>query len=108
MHNLNSAEKNAFTLLGCLVGLIVIYTVDIKFTHFDTKAVWWAQIIKVVIGIGLVLAVKEGMRSPLEAIIGHELIARAVRYFLMVVVGGGLWPMSFKYFARLGKKQEVK
>ena len=108
VHNLNSAEKNAFTLLGCLVGLIVIYPVDIKFTHFDTKAVWWAQIIKVVIGIGLVLAVKEGMRSPLEAIIGHELIARAVRYFLMVVVGGGLWPMSFKYFARLGKKQEVK
>ena len=54
------------------------------------------------------LAVKEGMRAPLEAVLGSELIARAVRYFLMVVVGGGLWPMSFKYFARLGRKNEVQ
>ena len=32
--------------------------------------------------------------------------ARLVRYFLMVIVGGVLWPMTFKYFAKLGKKKE--
>lgn len=108
VHNLNSAIKNSYTLLGCMLGIFVIYTVDIKFTHFETKAVWWAQIIKVLVGIGLVLAVKEGMRSPLEAIFGNELAARAARYFLMVIVGGGLWPMTFKYFAKFGKAKEAK
>ncbi len=44
IHNLQSATKNAYTLLGCMLGLFVIYTLDIKYTHFETKAVWWAQI----------------------------------------------------------------
>ena len=107
IHNLSSAQKNSYTLLGCMLGLIVIYTLDIRFIHFDTKAVWWAQIIKVIVGIGLVLAVKEGMRAPLEAVFGNALVARGVRYFLMVIVGGGLWPMTFKYFAKLGKNKEA-
>ncbi len=108
VHNLNSAVKNSYTLLGCMLGLFVIYTIDIKFTHFETKAVWWAQIIKVIIGIALVLAVKEGMRAPLEAVFGNEFTARAARYFLMVIVGGGIWPMTFKYFAKIGKTKEAK
>jgi len=89
-----------------MLGLFVIYTLDIKYTHFETKAVWWVQIVKVVVGIGLVLAVKEGMRTPLELVFGSELVARCARYFLMVIVGGGIWPMTFKYFSKLGKKKQ--
>ena len=102
IHNLESARKNAATLLGCMVGLLVVYTVDIKFTHFETKAVWWAQIIKAAGGLILVVAAKELLRSPLEAILGANLFARATRYFIMVIVGGVLWPMTFKAFSRLG------
>lgn len=104
VHNLISARKNGFTLLGCAVGLIVTYTVDLKWTHFETKAVWWAQILKVVGGLGLVVAVKALMKSPLEALFVNEYVARSVRYFLMVVVGGVLWPMTFKFFGKLGNK----
>ncbi|MBR4872931.1 MAG: hypothetical protein IKV00_03750, partial [Clostridia bacterium] len=104
VHNLISARKNGFTLLGCVVGLLVTYTVDLKWTHFDTKAVWWAQILKVAGGLGLVVAVKALAKSPLEAIFVNEFVARSVRYFLMVVVGGVLWPMTFKFFAKLGRK----
>ena len=75
--NLASAIKNACTLLGCILGLIVVYTVDRK-NDFTVKAVWWAQIIKAVLGIALVLCVKEGMRTPLELIFGNELLARGV------------------------------
>ena len=102
IHNLESARKNAATLLGCMGGLLVVYTVDIKFTHFETKAVWWAQIIKAAGGLILVVAAKELLRSPLEAILGANLFARATRYFIMVIVGGVLWPMTFKAFSRLG------
>ena len=104
VHNLISARKNGFTLLGCAVGLLATYTVDLRWTKFDTKAVWWAQILKVVGGLALVVAVKSLLRSPLESLFNNELAARSVRYFLMVVVGGVLWPMTFRFFSTLGKK----
>lgn len=109
IHNLESARKNAATLLGCMLGLFAVYTVDLKFTHFETEAVWWAQIIKALGGLILVVAAKELLRSPLEAIFGANLLARGIRYFIMVIVGGVLWPMTFKYISKLGhKKTEVK
>ncbi len=100
-HNLVSAQKNAYTLFGCMLGLIVTYTVDLKYTSFPTKAVWWVQIIKALGGILLVLAVKEGLRAPLDFIFEGHIISRAVRYFLMVIVGGVLWPMTFKKFSEI-------
>ncbi len=108
VHNLESAQKNGFTLTGCVFGLIFVYTVDLKWTHFETKAVWWAQILKAVGGIALVLAVKELLRFPLDAILPADSWARLLRYFLMVIVGGVLWPMTFRYFAKLGKKDIEK
>lgn len=102
--NLISARKNGFTLLGCAVGLLAVYTVDLKWTRFETDAVWWAQILKVIGGLLLVLATKELLRAPLDALFGGHLAARSVRYFLIVIVGGVLWPMTFRYFAKLGKK----
>ena len=58
---------------------------------------------KVVLGLGLVLLVKEGLRSPLESIFAGHLAARAVRYFLIVLVAGILWPLTFRWFGKLGK-----
>lgn len=104
-HNLESAQKNGYTLVGCMLGLVVAYAVDIKYTKFDTDAMWWAQIIKIVGGLCLVLAVKEGLRTPLEFIFDGHLIARAIRYFLMVIVGGIAWPMTFKYFSKTKHKE---
>lgn len=101
--NLTSAIKNACTLLGCILGLIVVYTVDRK-NDFTTKAVWWAQIIKAVGGIALVLCVKEGLRAPFELLFGNELVARGARYFMIVIAGGIIWPLTFRWFSRLGKK----
>ena len=90
-HNYESAMKNAYTLLGCCAGVLVVYYVDEKKLHFQTKAVWWVQILKVVLGLGAVLAVKEGLRAPLDALFAGHLAARAVRYFLIVVVAGIVW-----------------
>lgn len=100
-HNLESAHKNAATLCGCMLGLIVVYTVDEKRIRFDTNAVWWVQIIKAVGGIALVLAAKELLRAPLDVLFQGSLIARGVRYFIIVLVGGIIWPICFKYLCRL-------
>ena len=66
-HNLQSGMKNAYTMIGCMVGVALVYTVDTRWLNFSTDAVWWAQILKAVLGLGLALAVKEGLRAPLEA-----------------------------------------
>lgn len=102
-HNLASGIKNAYTLTGALMGLIVVYIVDEKWQNFTVEAVWWAQILKVGIGLLLVLAVKSGLKMPLNLLFG-ESIGRAVRYFLIVITAGILWPLSFKWFSKLDKK----
>ena len=102
-HNMESGVKNAYTMIGCLTGVAIVYLVDIKYLHFPEKAVWWVQIIKIVVGLGLVLAVKEGLRAPLELIL-PVYPARAVRYFLIVLMAGAVWPMSFTRLSKLGTK----
>ena len=102
-HNLESGMKNAYTMIGCLTGVAIVYLVDVKWLHFPEEAVWWVQLIKIAVGLGLVLAVKEGMRAPLEWIL-PVYPARAVRYFLIVVMAGAVWPMSFARLSKLGNK----
>ena len=103
-HNLQSGMKNAYTMAGCMIGVALVYVGERKFVNFDTKAVWWAQILKAVLGLGLVLLVKEGLRTPLELVL-PVYPARAVRYFLIVVMAGLVWPMTFRWFAKLGAKK---
>lgn len=104
-HNYESGLKNAYTLMGAVFGMVVVYFVDEKWLHFEVKAIWWAQVLKVLGGLGLVLAVKEGLRSPLNALFS-EYPGRAVRYFLIVLVAGILWPLTFRWFSTLGKKEK--
>ncbi len=104
-HNLKSGIKNAYTMIGCIAGIAVVYPLEKKYVRFETKAIWWAQILKVVLGLVAVLAVKEGLRAPLDAIFAGHMVSRAVRYFLIVAVAGGLWPLTFRRFAKLGEKK---
>lgn len=104
-HNLVSGTKNAYTLLGALLGFLVVYFVDEKWMKFPVKAVWWAQVLKILIGLVLVLAVKEGFSSPLKMLLG-EYPGRMLRYFLIVIVAGIIWPLSFPWFSRLGQKEK--
>lgn len=106
--NLAHGRENAYTLLGALIGISVVYAVDEKKLHFKVEAVWWAQILKVVLGLILVLAVKAGLKAPLNALFGGHLIARTLRYFLVVIAAGIVWPLSFSWFGKLGKKENQK
>ena len=103
-HNLESGVKNAYTMIGSLTGVAVVYILEKKYVNFSEKAVWWAQILKAVLGFGLVLLVKEGMRGPLDALFAGHMASRAVRYFLIVAVAGLVWPLTFRWFGNLGKK----
>ena len=103
-HNLASGTQNAYTLLGALLGLLVVYFADEKWLHFQTNAVWWAQVLKVAGGLVLVLLIKSGLKDMLNALMG-EFAGRVARYFLIVIVAGILWPLTFKWFAKFSTKE---
>ena len=104
-HNYASGVKNAYTLSGCILGMAIAYFVDKKWVNFPVKAIWWAQILKTAVGLCLVLAVKSGTKSMLNSLLGTSWGTFA-RYFLIVVIAGILWPMTFRWFSNLGKKEQ--
>lgn len=102
--NYASGLKSAYMILFCAIGLMLTFFIDTKYVHFPTQAVWWAQIIKVVVGLAILLALKSVLKAPLLALFGGHSIAHGVRYFIVILFAGIVWPMTFKFFAKLGKK----
>ena len=103
-----SAEcaESSYKMFGGAIGLCFVLWLEPKYIRFSEKAVWWAQILKVVLGLGLVIAVQTLTKAPLLALSGGLNWGNAIRYFLMVVVGGALWPLSFRFFGKLGQQKE--
>jgi len=103
-----SAEcaETSYKMVGGAIGFTLVLWLEQRYIKFSEKAVWWAQILKVALGLGVVLAVRLLLKAPLLSLFGGHLTADAVRYFLMVVVGGAIWPMTFPLFGRLGQKKE--
>lgn len=101
--NLVSGIGNAWKMLGAVAGMTLAWLLDRRYIHFETQAVWWVQVIKVVVGMALLLAIKSGLKAPLLALLGHEGLAGGVRYFLLVLVAGAVWPLVFRPISKWGK-----
>ena len=98
-HNLHSGVKNGWTLLGSCLGIIVSLWIERHYVNFSPKASFLRQIPKVLIGLILTLAIKEGTKPLLGAIFGDVLYTTAIRYFLVCVFAAAIWPMTFRWFA---------
>ena len=103
--NITHGAQNAAKLLGAIAALPVMYFIEKKYIRFDTRAVWYAQALKLVLGLALLLAVKSVLKAPLLAIM-PEGLAGAVRYFVLVLCAGCVWPLTFRFWSKLGKKQK--
>lgn len=101
--NLAEAVKNAYTMAGAVAGVAVVYAFDSRFLQFPTRAPWWGQVIKLAAGLALVVLVKTLLKAPLLALCGGHEVAHAIRYFLVVLVAGGIWPMSFRFFEQYAR-----
>lgn len=106
--NLASGIGNAWKMLGAVAGMTLAWLLDRRYIHFETQAVWWVQVIKVAVGMALLLAIKSGLKAPLLALLGHEGLAGGVRYFLLVLVAGAVWPLVFRPMSKWGKGKSEK
>ena len=102
--NFSHAVENAWKLTGAIAGMLIAWWADRKFIRFEVEAVWWAQIVKVALGLAIVVGIKSGLKAPLIALIGNVGIANAVRYGLMVVFAGAVWPVTFRFWGKCGRK----
>ncbi len=98
--NLAHGTKNAYTMLGCILGVWLTWEADHKFLHFETKAPLSTQLVKLVVGFVLLLSIKSGLKAPLHALLGGHYAADFLRYFLMVTFAGCLWPLTFPYLTK--------
>lgn len=104
--NSASTLKNAYKLLGTAIGVVLSFIMDRKVTRFETKASFLAQIIKTALGLGIVLLLKVALKELLILVFGEVLFTTyTVRYLILVFVGCGLYPMTFKYLNRLFSKK---
>ncbi|HWS29272.1 MAG TPA: phosphatase PAP2 family protein [Clostridia bacterium] len=96
--------KTAYTVFGTVIGLVVSWFIDSRYIRYETRAAWWAQILKFVLGLGLVAGIRAGLKAPLLALFQGHGAADCLRYFLMTVTGGVVWPLTFRFFAKTAQK----
>ncbi|MEL7610269.1 MAG: phosphatase PAP2 family protein [Bacillota bacterium] len=96
--------ENAFTMTGTVLGMLLIRFVDRRYLKFETRAVWWIQIIKCFFGFALLLLIMVLTKTPFLLLFKGHSVSNLFRYFLVVASGGILWPMTFPLLSRLGAK----
>jgi membrane-associated phospholipid phosphatase len=95
--------ENACSILGLAVAFPLVRYIDMKKLDYRTDAVLWAQVLKCLFGIALVFVLRMGLKPALAALIGNQYVATAIRYFILAFFGGTVWPLTFRFWSRLGR-----
>ena len=118
----NFSQSTRESLLGLTAGEVIVpgtkyvatlrvenhsdvafgYWIEIKKIHFQPQATLLGQILKLVLGLALVMAIKEGLKP----LLGSGIWSGVVRYGLITVFAAGVWPLTFPWFAKLGRKKD--
>ena len=99
--NLIHGTESAYKMFGCISGMWLAFELDRGYSHFETKAKWWAQLIKLILGVIPVVLIKSALKTPLYALMGNEFVADGIRYFLLTAFAGAIWPLTFKLWHKL-------
>ena len=106
--NYESGLKNAYTLLGALLGMLISYPLEKKYVNFDVSGKWYTQIIKTAVGLAILLGIKEFLKLPLGLIFPENTVATAIRYAIVVIFAVVLYPLTFKLYKKLEDNIEKK
>ena len=100
-HNLESGIKNAYTLFGATLGMILAFFLEKRYVNFDTSGKWYTQVIKLALGLGLILGIKAGLKPILNIICFSHPIAHSIRYAIIVLFAAVVWPLTFPLIKKL-------
>ena len=95
MYNYEHGLSNGYKMRGSFLGLYV---------NFSTEGGFLAQALKVVLGVIPLVLIKSLLKQPLLALCDGHFVADGIRYFLIGIFAGIIWPLTFKFFAKIGRK----
>lgn len=105
------SESDFFTGYGILLGFVCGVFFEETITQFENTKVWWRIVLRVAVGGALFLGLNEGLKSIVGTIYEDyaknewfEHIFRVVRYFFVVFLVIGVYPLVFKPAGLLWKK----
>ena len=104
MYNFEHGLSNGYKMLGTFLGLYISYEIDSKFVNFTVEADFIAQALKFGLGLIPLILIKSALKQPLLALCGGHFVADGIRYLLIGVFAGIVWPLNFKFFEKIGKK----
>ena len=89
-------EKTYYTVSGTALGFYIGYVLESKYLQYDVRNTWVNQLIKLVFGLSILIALKSGLKEMLPS----NMLSDFFRYFVV-----GLWitvgaPYIFKRFSR--------
>lgn len=59
-------DKNVYLATASIVGFTIGFPLEVKFIGFSVKGLWWQQVIKIAIGLGIALALRVGLKVVFE------------------------------------------
>ena len=77
-------------------GLTLIGFLEGKSKPLSYDVLWWKKLIRIVIGVALAFALKEGLKLLKMGGLHLDLALDALRYFVVVFAVGYLCPLLFK------------
>ncbi len=102
VENLYSGIENGYKVLGTILALWISYRIDEKYIRYDTKCVWWGQVVKLTFGVLIAVLIKTMLKQPLMTLFGGHFFAGTVRYFAMAIFAACIWPMTFRFYPQKG------
>ncbi len=97
--NLAEAVKTLNMMFGIAAAAAVGAPIERKHLRFEVAAPWWAQILKVALGIAGILGLRIALKPLLALVLGPLGIATAIRYGLLILFAILVWPRTFPWFA---------
>jgi len=80
-------DENYVKPFGALLGFWLGYVLEDRYIHYEVQAVWWQQAIKLIVGLGLLLALRVGLKGLFTVVLPADFMAAdLIRYFFV-----GLW-----------------
>ncbi len=92
----NERFADFFKVFGMMGGLTFIAFIQAKTAPISYDVVWWKKLLRIVIGVALAFALKEGLKLLKMNNLYVDLMLDAIRYFVVVFAVGFLCPLLFK------------
>ena len=108
LDNLADGRKAAFIMLAVIVAVVSGSVLDVRVLHTDRKGSFLTQAVKVVLGLGILLAIRTLLKTPLNAIVGISYVADGIRYLIIALFATCVWPLTFPLIKRICEGKRAK